>query len=322
MGTVRSVNLADIRDNPVALRTVNFESEAFLGLVDSMRQKGFIGAVSGRERTDAETGETYYELIDGLHRVSAARDAGLVSVNMDICEMGDDEVQEAQIMANIHKIETRPVEYTEALKRLLTRNPMMTESELAIKLGKSQTWVANRLSITKITNEAVRSLINEGRINLSNAYALAKLPPEEHSEWTERAITLPPDEFIPAATARAKEIREARRLGKDASQAEFQPVPHVQKLSALKEEVETGAVGKALIERTGTTNAADGFRLGVLWALSIDPASVEVQRAQDEERKRVREEKKAKAKAEKQKAEKAKLEKQLQEVSAAVAAAE
>ena len=38
---------------------------------------------------------------------------------------------EAQILANIHKIETKPMEYSAQLKRILSRNPLMTEAELA-----------------------------------------------------------------------------------------------------------------------------------------------------------------------------------------------
>ena len=49
----------------------------------------------------------------------------------------EDAVMEAQTMANIHKIETRAVEYSRQWFRILTRNPLMAESELAAKLGKS-----------------------------------------------------------------------------------------------------------------------------------------------------------------------------------------
>ena len=322
MGELKTVAISTIRENPVALRTVNFDSESYLGLVESIRSKGFLGAVTGRERTDDETGETYIELIDGLHRLSASKDAGFSEINVDIVPLDDDEVQEAQIMANIHKVETRPIEYTQALKRLLTRNSMMTESELASKLGKSTTWVANRLSLNKIDNPVVKSLIEEGRINLSNAYALAKLPSDEQIDWSDRAQTLPPDEFIPQATARLKEIREAKRQGKDASTAEFQPVPHLQKLKAMKDELETGAVGSAFVDAYGVTTAAEGFALGVKWALHMDPQSVQLQKAKDDERRNQRAEKAAKKAAEAAKKKQEKLAKELAEATAATAEAE
>ncbi len=322
MGELKTIPISAIRENPVALRTVNRDTEEYQGLVDSISQKGFLGAITVRPQVDPETGEEFYELIDGLHRFTAAKDAGLSEINVDVVNLDDDQVLEAQIMANIHKIETRAMEYTGQLKRILTRNPLMTEAELASKLGKSTAWIAGRLSLTKIDNERIRELVNEGKICLSNAYALARLPSEEHSDWVDRAMTLPPDEFVPAASGRLKEVREARRQGRDAKSAEFQPVPHVRKIKALKEELESGSVGNALVAETGVSTASDGFALGVMWALHMDPVSVETQKAKDEERRRLRGEKKAAKAAEraKKKAEKAK--KDLDEATKAAAEAE
>jgi len=56
---IRTVKLAEIRENAVALRAVNHESEEYLGLVDSMRQRGFLGAIITRERVDSEKYKKY-----------------------------------------------------------------------------------------------------------------------------------------------------------------------------------------------------------------------------------------------------------------------
>jgi ParB/RepB/Spo0J family partition protein len=315
MGELRKVAISDIRENPVALRAVNRESEEYQGLVDSIRQKGFLGAITGRPQED-EDGTITYELIDGLHRYCAAKDAGLEEINMDVVSLDDDAVLEAQIMANIHKVETKPMEYTKQLKRILTRNPMMTESELAAKLGKSPAWIAGRLSLNRLTGDTMKTLVNEGKVCLSNAYALAKLPPEEQADWLDRAQTLPPDEFIPATAARLKEIREARRKGKDAAPAEFQPVPHLQKLKTMKEELETNAMGQMLCEKHGPGSMVEGFALAIAWTLHMDPDSVEAQKVKDEERKKERAEKKKKRDAEKAAKKAEKLKKELAEATA------
>lgn len=299
MSELSVIAISEIRENPVALRTVNRQSEEYMGLVDSIRQKGFFGAITVRRKTDAETNQSYYELIDGLHRYSAAKDAGLTEINVDIVSLDDDAVLEAQVMANIHKVETRPIEYSKQLLRILSRNPLMTESELAVKLGKSAQWIKERLGLTKITNEDVAALVDEGKIGLANAYALAKLPPEEMADWVDRAITLSPDEFIPAANSRCKEIKEAKRKGQDPSDREFQPVAFMQKMKDIKTELDDGTIAKALINQTGASNAEQGFKLAVQWCLHLDPASVEAQKAKDEERKAQRAEAKKKRDAEK-----------------------
>ena len=322
MGELKTIPISAIRENPVALRTVDRESESYQGLVDSIRQKGFIGAISVRPKVDPETGEVFFELVDGLHRFSASQDAGLDEINVDVVSLDDDQVLEAQIMANIHKVETRPIDYTNQLKRILTRNPLMTEAELASKLGKSAQWISGRLSLNKLENEKIKELVNEGKICLSNAYALAKLPSSEHADWVDRAMTLPPDEFIPAASGRIKEIREARRSGKDAGDVEFQPVPHARKVKALKEELDSGSMGHALVSRTGASTAVEGFALGVAWALHMDPVSIEEQRTKDDERRRLKDEKQQAKTAEKAKKKAEKAKKELEEATKAAAEAQ
>ena len=120
MGELKTVSLKSIRANKVALRQVDRTSEGYLGLVDSIKLKGFSGAITGRPAKDATTGEDYYEIIDGLHRWSACKDAGVTEINIDIHDLDDDQVLEAQVMANLHRIETKPADYARQLKRMLT----------------------------------------------------------------------------------------------------------------------------------------------------------------------------------------------------------
>ena len=287
-----------------------------MGLVDSIKQQGLLTAISVRERQDPDTGEKYYELIDGLHRFSACKDAVLETIDVIVKDFDDDQVLEAQIMANLHKIETRPVEYSKQLRRIMARNPLMTESELAHKLGKSGQWVRERLGLNKITNENIASLIDEGKIGLASAYALAKLPEDEMADYIDRAMTLPVEEFVPLVNKRVKEIKEERRKGRDASPQEFQPVAHMQKMRAVKDELENAAVAKRLIATTETTNPVDAFILGLKWVLHLDPESIIVQKERDEKRKAEREE------AKKKRADEREAKKSEEEKEAAAAAEE
>jgi ParB family chromosome partitioning protein len=298
-GQLTVLALTKIRENPVALRNVNRQSEEYLGLVSSIREKGFLGAITVRPQKDRETGEEYFELVDGLHRFNASKDAGLTEINVDIVSLNDAQVLEAQIMANIHKVETKPKEYSQQLRRILAMNPLMTEVELAKKLGKSEGWIKDRLGLNKIENPVIGELINEGKIPLSNAYALAKLPIEEQNDWVERAMTLTPEEFVPQVNKRAKEIAEAKRKGGDAAPAEFQPVAYLQKMRDIKDAADSGEVATMLIGKTGITTPKEAFQLALLWTLHLDPLSVEAQKAKDEQRKQEAAELKKQREAEK-----------------------
>lgn len=304
--------IINIRENPVALRSVNFESQQYLELVDSIKQKGLMNPISVRQRTDTETGVDYYELIDGLHRFQACKDAGLEVIHVHVMSLEDSEVLEAQIIANVHKIETKPADYSRQLQRILAANPTMTEAELASKLGKTSGWISQRLGLNKIDNKEIVEAINSGTIGLANAYALARLPADEMPEFMARAMTETPDIFIPSVQQRVKEIKEAGRRGSDAAPREFVPVAHLRKLKDVKTELDTGEIADVLIKTTGTKKPNDAFILACKWFLHLDPMSVEDQKAKwDENEKRkteVAQKRKAEAAAKKAEALKKKAE--------------
>lgn len=286
------IPLSKIRENPVALRSVNRTTEEYLGLVDSIKKDGVLNPILVREVKDAESGEMVYGLIDGLHRFTASTDAGKETIPAQVVSMEDAEVLEAQVLANVHKVETKPVEYSKQLTRILAQNPLMPMSELAMRLSKSPAWLNERLGLVKL-EAGVASLVDEGKINLSNAYALAKLPVEDQAAYLERAMTMTPQEFVPTVGARVKEIREAKRQGRSTAPGEFTPVPHLRKVSELKEEMEQAAAAKVLTKELGITDAAEGFQLGIKWALHMDAQSVAIAKQKDADRQKEAAEKKA-----------------------------
>ncbi len=162
------VQVSQIRENPVALRQVNRNTEAYIELVDSIRREGVLNPIVVRPMRDPQTGNEFYGLIDGLHRFTATCDAGLDTIPAHIKSMEDAQVLVAQIIGNIHRIETRPVEYSKQLQKILIQDPLLTAASLADQLGKSTTWIADRLGLLKL-DEKIGKLVDEGKINLSNA---------------------------------------------------------------------------------------------------------------------------------------------------------
>ncbi|MFA5758457.1 MAG: ParB/RepB/Spo0J family partition protein [Clostridia bacterium] len=287
MGTpeVKVVKIKSIRENPVALRSVDRESEEYLGLRDSISRMGVLNPINVRRRSEEVEGVKvdYYELVDGLHRYTSAVEAGLDSIPVNILTLEDVEVLEAQLMTNIHRIETKPVEYTKQLQRIFNMNPTMTMTEMAARLAKSPSWLNQRLGLLKLSSE-VQSLVDDGKITVANAVAMSKLPHEEQVNYVDNAITMTTDEFAPIVTSRAKELREAARAGRAAEPAKFEPVAHPRKLGELKEEYLKPSVGPELCRQAGAKTAEQGFALGVAFAISLDPVSVASQEAKENER--------------------------------------
>lgn len=264
-----TINIKSIRENPDALRKVNKNTDEYQGIVDSMKIHGVLNTISVRELKDKQTGELYYALVDGLHRWTAAQDAGIKTITVKVMDLDDIGVLEAQIIGNAQKVETLPVQYAKQILRIASMNPTLTTLGLAQRVGKSSKWVNDRLSLVKL-QESIQKLVDEGKMSLLNAYSLAKLEPEDQVTFLDRALTTPPDQFVGAVTARVKEVRDSKRAGRDTKPEEFVPVPHLRRVKELESELETLALGRQL----GATDL-DSYKLGVQVALNLDQIAVE-----------------------------------------------
>jgi ParB/RepB/Spo0J family partition protein len=277
------VKLSEIRENPDALRAVARDTEQYLELVESVKTHGVLIPINVR-RMISEDGTTGYSLVDGLHRFSAASDVGLEEIPAQIVDMDDVQVYLAQIAANVHKVDTRPIEYTKGLLRVLSVEPTLTQSELASRIGKSPSWLSERLRLLKL-DSSIQTLVNEGRIGLLNANALSKLPMVEQSNYVDQAMVMPAQEFVPLVEGRAKELREAAARGRKAEgPKEWAPTPHLRKMTELKECRDNGTFVSDLLAKHNVTDAVAAGKFMMDWVLNLDPDGVERQSAKHEQR--------------------------------------
>lgn len=309
---LQNIPLSQIRVNPVALRGVDKEGEQYIHLRDSVARQGVLTAISVRSKYDTD-GTPYYELCDGLQRYTASCDVGKETIPAQILDLSDAEVLEAQVVANLCRVDTKPVEYTKQINRMFTMNPTLTKSELAERISQSPAWIDQRLNLLKL-DPTIQALVDEGKIGLANAYSLGKLPTEEQFNFIDMAMTMAPAEFIATAKKRNDELRAAAREGRAAEEQAFEPVPHLRKMSEFKDELENATAGPYLTDKAGAETAVEGFALGVAWALKLDVDSVEVAKAAYDARMTKREEEK-KARAVER------AEKKAQEAAAAAAKA-
>lgn len=304
----KRIAVSRIRKSEVALRGVQRQSEKYQLLLDSVKKRGVLQSLLVREQKDPETGATYYGLIDGLQRYTAACDAGVEDVPANVVEMEDAEALEVQLITNLNRIETKPADVSKHLLRILARNPYMTKQQLAERCSQSLSWVDTRLSIDNLKDE-IKQLINEGRIHLTNAYALSKIDEDEQMTHLEAAMTENPKTFVPRMKQRAKEIKDAHKAGKDAAPAGFVPVQHLQKVGDIKRELEAGlpTVAALLKEYGVPAEGLEAAKVCLLWVLSFDKLSQEQQRRDYDVKaaERAAEKERIKAQREKEKQQKA-----------------
>ena len=301
MAELKNIKLSQIQEPAIKLRPVLKDSPEYQGIVDSIKRVGVLNAILVREVENTVNPDIKkYEVIEGNHRFNASMDAGLDEIPCSIQNMTEGQIYDAQIIGNIQKIETKPVEYSKQLKAILNRERTLTANELAARLGKSATWLAERLGLTTLA-EPIGKMVDDGTINLTNAYALSKLDPEDQEIFKDRAITEDGAQFVPSVNAHVKQKKEALRQGRDPNAvAVYVHTARVQKLSDVKELLADTAKQGIIIRDAKAETVTDGFIAGLNWVLSLDPASVAAGKAKWEADKAASEEKKKTAAAERE----------------------
>jgi len=286
---LRAAPMDKIRLGKYSLREVDRNSEKYQRLRDAIAAtNGPMLPILLREIEDPDNkGKKALGLIDGLQRYSCCLDLGFKTIPARIIDMDDAQVAAAQIIANHSRIDTKPVEYTQQLHRMLNADPTLTLEELSDQLHCSVKWLQDRLSLAKL-HEKIGPLVDNGDISLAHAFALVKLkPPEEQLQFVEQAQTQTIQEFSGHVTNRVKELREAARTGRIPSdKAAFQAVPHMRAVREIKAQLESPTLAPAIVKDMKATTPEEGFAAGVAWVLNMDPKSIEISKQQAEDRKK------------------------------------
>lgn len=269
------VKIGLVRPNLVALRPAQLEDEKFLALEANIKQLGFLSALRVRPKTDEATGETYYELINGLQRFTIAQRLGFEEVPVEMADADDMRVLVEQIALNATQVDTKPAQYGQQLLRVLEKDPTMTIAGLADMTGMSEGWVSQRLALNKLVPQIATDFVDAGQITASNAYQLSRLPQEEQVSFVEQAQTADAAEFAAAINSRLKEIRKARAAGRDPSRetAEFEPSPTLRKAGEIKV-----ADAQTIILEVGASSALEGAKAALDWVLQMNPSAITAQK--------------------------------------------
>ncbi|MBQ7680771.1 MAG: ParB/RepB/Spo0J family partition protein [Oscillibacter sp.] len=149
----------------------NFDPESLAQLADSIRQHGILQPLTVRKLDSG-----YYQIIAGERRWRAARMAGLDTVPVIIVEADDQTATELAMIENLQREDLNPMEEAAGYRTLIDLYSM-TQEEVAQRVGKSRSAVANSLRLLDLS-EAVRVFVEEGRLTAGHARALIPLPPD------------------------------------------------------------------------------------------------------------------------------------------------
>ncbi|TAK95319.1 ParB/RepB/Spo0J family partition protein [Patescibacteria group bacterium] len=163
---VLEVNIESVVPNPHQPR-FHFNEEKIEELASSIKQHGIIQPLVVTRKGDQ------YELIAGERRLQAAKRAGLLKVPVVVRDVAEKEKLEFAIVENIQRHDLNPVEEARAYQKLMDEF-QMHQDEVAAKMGKSRSAVANKVRLLQLPIEIQKALI-EGRITEGHAKAILAL---------------------------------------------------------------------------------------------------------------------------------------------------
>jgi ParB/RepB/Spo0J family partition protein len=154
-------------------------------LADSIRQTGVLQPVLVRPKGKQ------YEIVCGERRFRASVLAKTGTIPAIIRRLSDDEALETCLIENLQRKDVSPIEEATAYKRL-TDTGRYDVASLAVRFGKSETYIRNRMKLNDLTDDLL-NLVNEDALSISAALELCKYSVDIQSDIYEKHLTATSD---------------------------------------------------------------------------------------------------------------------------------
>ena len=146
---IYSIEISQIQPNSSQPRT-EFNINAITKLADSIRRYGLLQPLSVRRLSAAPN--TKYELVAGERRLRACKMLGMSHVPCIIINASDETSAELALVENIIRENLNMFEQAKAFSSLATKY-CMTQEEIALKMASSQSAIANKLRLLRLTEQ-------------------------------------------------------------------------------------------------------------------------------------------------------------------------
>jgi ParB family chromosome partitioning protein len=158
------VSLADLKSNPHQPRQ-EFSESSLRELADSIREKGVLQPILVEPGEEGE-----YFIVAGERRARAARLAGLQTIPVIVRQFSRQEMLEIALIENVQREDLTPMEQAQAYRALMDMAGLNQE-QLAQRVGKERSTVANTLRLLKLPEDA-QDALSKGTITAGHARAL------------------------------------------------------------------------------------------------------------------------------------------------------
>ena len=169
--TLEVIPVDYIRPNPYQPRRI-FSEEGIAELAHSIKQYGLLQPITVRKLS-----HNYYEIIAGERRWRAVCKAGFTHIKAVVQPAIDEDSAVIALIENLQREDLHFFEEAEGYQSLMKEHGL-TQEELARRLGKNQSTVANKMRILKLP-VSVKDLVGEYKLTERHARALLRLHNEE-----------------------------------------------------------------------------------------------------------------------------------------------
>ena len=167
---VVELNLSDVLPNRFQPR-IKFDENAINELALSIQKYGVIQPIVVRQIGNK------YEIIAGERRYKASKVAGKQTIPAIISELNDKDSVEIALIENVQREDLTPIEKAVSYKKILDMG-YINQEELAKKVGKSQSAIANTLRLLNLSDDVQEALL-ENKISERHARSLLKIKNEK-----------------------------------------------------------------------------------------------------------------------------------------------
>jgi ParB family chromosome partitioning protein len=186
----------------------HFDPQALAELTASIQEHGLLEPLVVRRLA----GQDRFELIAGERRWKASQRAGLTEVLVVVRDVSPATAFELALIENIQRADLDPIEFAEAIDRLLKEHDY-TQEALAQRVGKDRSTVANALRLLKLP-PSVRSRVVNAELSEGHARALLGLVDEKQIEALAEKVVRG-RLSVRDTEAQVRQLKKAATAGKD-----------------------------------------------------------------------------------------------------------
>lgn len=163
---VQDLPIAQLHPNRYQPRRT-FSEESIKQLAQTLDEEGLLQPIIVRE--DGEG----YEIVAGERRYRAAKSLGWEKIPAIVNNLSDTQTASLALIENLQRENLNPIDEALAYQELMKINNL-TQTQLAQNIGKSQSYVANKLRLLKLAPSVQQSLA-QGQISARHGRALLAL---------------------------------------------------------------------------------------------------------------------------------------------------